>query len=388
MGTGRWLAYSACVRSTPPPTPADALADREEAGAPRVWALLGHRAGDNAQVRALAEALPWPAEVKHLAWRRPRPPWTPLYARRATLSPLDRKAREALVPPWPDLVVSIGWRSVPVARWIAARSSGRLVALGRPRAPLNVFDLVLTTPQYRLPDAPNVLRLDGPVGGLDINALAAAGSAWRPRLDHLPRPWIAVLVGGSAFPYHIGPREGAALGGRVNALARARGGSLLVAGSPRTGGPTLEALAARVDVPLHLHRWDAGSENPYRAFLALADAFVVTGESVSMMQEARLTGRPVFVFEPPDLSAPFRPPPRDASEGGWRDALRRRGLLPSPRRVDAFRDALYRAGQARALSADGAVAEDAHPTSPAEDQTARAIEAIVSLMGSHPMLPK
>ena len=41
--------------------------------------------------------------------------------------------------------------------------------------------------------------------------------------------------------------------------------------------------------------WDGQGENPYLGFLALADAFVVTEDSVSMISEAASTGKPVYV---------------------------------------------------------------------------------------------
>jgi mitochondrial fission protein ELM1 len=43
--------------------------------------------------------------------------------------------------------------------------------------------------------------------------------------------------------------------------------------------------------------WDGSGENPYFAFLALADAFLVTADSVSMISEAAATGRPVHILE-------------------------------------------------------------------------------------------
>ena len=42
--------------------------------------------------------------------------------------------------------------------------------------------------------------------------------------------------------------------------------------------------------------WDGTSENPYFAFLALADAFLVTADSVSMISEAAATGKPVHIL--------------------------------------------------------------------------------------------
>jgi len=44
--------------------------------------------------------------------------------------------------------------------------------------------------------------------------------------------------------------------------------------------------------------WDGTGENPYIALLALADAVVVTADSVNMAGEAAATGKPVLLFEP------------------------------------------------------------------------------------------
>ena len=47
---------------------------------------------------------------------------------------LTAASRRWLQPPWPDLVIGIGRRTVPVARWIQEQSGGRtnLVRLGHP----------------------------------------------------------------------------------------------------------------------------------------------------------------------------------------------------------------------------------------------------------------
>src|SRR5688500_15171562 len=39
--------------------------------APRTWLILGDKAGDNAQVRIIADALGWPYHVKGLVFRAP-----------------------------------------------------------------------------------------------------------------------------------------------------------------------------------------------------------------------------------------------------------------------------------------------------------------------------
>jgi len=41
--------------------------------------------------------------------------------------------------------------------------------------------------------------------------------------------------------------------------------------------------------------WDGSGDNPYFAFLALADAIVATEDSVNMVTEAAGTGKPVYI---------------------------------------------------------------------------------------------
>ena len=267
---------------------------------PVVWVLTGHKAGDNAQVTALAEALGWPYEIRRLCYRR----WELLSNRLlgVTLAGIDRKASSTLEPPWPDLVISAGRRNEPVARWIRRRSgSTRLVHLGRPWAPLATFDLIIATPQYFLPEGPNILHNHLPLHGLNAERLARAADTWRECLRHLPRPWTALLVGGDSGPFVFTREKGRRLGRLANALAQQGGGSLLVSSSARTPARVFAELRAQISAPAHIHAWRAGqADNPYLAYLALADQLVVTGESMSMLTEAAWTRKPLYIFDPAD----------------------------------------------------------------------------------------
>ena len=124
----------------------------------RVWALTGARVGDNAQVMRLAEALGLETQQIPLAYNAAR--LLPNWLLGASLAALSSSARGALQPPWPDLVISCGVRNEPVCRGIRAQSGGRTryVHVGRPWADLDSFDLVVTTPQYRVPPRRNVVN--------------------------------------------------------------------------------------------------------------------------------------------------------------------------------------------------------------------------------------
>lgn len=257
------------------------------------WTLTEGHAGMESQCRGLAQALGLAPVVKRV---RARLPWdwlpnrwwvAPLAAPTADSDPLD--------PPWPDLVISCGNVSAPIAAAIRARSGGRTraVHIQDPKMDPARFDLVIA-PRHDGLAGGNVLQTRAAIHPVTAAQLDAARAVWAPRLAHLPRPLVAVLVGGSNRRHRLTPRVAARLGADLAALARGSGGGLAVTPSRRTGAGNEAALrAALAGVPAFV--WDGGGDNPYLGLLALADAIVATEDSVSMVSEAIATGKPVFV---------------------------------------------------------------------------------------------
>lgn len=269
---------------------------------PLVWVVDAYRAGERTQLRALAQglqaALGWPYEIKSLRYRKYE--FRTNIFRGTSLNGIDVAGSDRLAPPWPDLVLSMGMRNEPVARWIREQSGGRtrLVFLGRLWADPSDFDLVITTPQYRVPDRPNVLRNALPLHPVSPARLAEAAATWAPRLAHLPGPYVTVNIGGTSGPYAFGPHASARLVRDAVALAQARGASLLVSSSARTPKAAIAGFAAQRDVPMELYRWQRDdTDNPYLGFLALADELIITADSISMLAEAYATGKPVHMFD-------------------------------------------------------------------------------------------
>jgi mitochondrial fission protein ELM1 len=263
----------------------------------KVWVLLGDKAGGNGQLMSLADALEWPYETKQLRYnllnRCPN-----LFLGASILS-VDRLQSSPLEAPWPDLVLAASRRSAPVARWIKKQSGGRarLVHLLHTQAPLHLFDLVITTPQYRLPSRPNVLHNTAPLNRPAPDRLAAAASRWQARLADLPRPYTALLVGGNSSLYELAPVTATDLAHQASAHVRKVGGSLLVSTSPRTPASAVEAVFTALDCPAHRYQWRPNdADNPYLAYLALADSFIVTVDSASQVVEVCLANKPVYIF--------------------------------------------------------------------------------------------
>jgi mitochondrial fission protein ELM1 len=266
-------------------------------GPPRIWLLVGEKPGDNAQLRVIANALGWPVEERRIVMRAP---WLRGKPRvRASLEYIDRERSDPLGPPWPDLALTIGRRLSMVALWVREQSGGhtRLVLVGKPRRLLRRFDLILATAQYRVGRRRNVLRLGLPLMRIDPAVVAEAADAWRTRLAGLPRPLTAVLVGGPTKPVRFDTGVARELATGAMALVAKDGGSLYVTTSRRTPAAVVDALAAALPGGTPLYRWapDA-AENPHLALLGLADRFVVTSDSITMMVEVARLGRPLAIF--------------------------------------------------------------------------------------------
>lgn len=366
---------------------------------PRVWVLTGRRHGDAEQLRTLARALDWPWEEKRLAYNAFHV--VPNMLAGPSRWSVAGAASDPLEAPWPDVVLACGKRSVPVARWIKEQSGGhtQLVHLGRPWAPLNHFDLVVTTPQYGLPLRDNVRCNVLPLNRPAVQEDPAAMVHWQEAFGGLPRPWIGVLVGGGNRPYRFDAGEGRRLGGLLNDLARRHGGALLVTTSPRTPAAAVAALFDAIEVPAHLHRWDAGiGANPLDAYLASCDRFVVTSDSASMMAEALATGRPVELFPLAEATpglrrwvraagqlltgsnpmASHRGTPRQQDwRGRWRDRLVAAGILQTARDMGRLQRELLARGLVRPLGTEG----DGSAPIPPPDELALTVTWIREALG-------
>jgi mitochondrial fission protein ELM1 len=347
-------------------------AEQPAPDAPRVWLLLGERAGDNAQVIALGRALTldlgWACTVKQIRFDPTCE--VPFTKRGATLIGVDVGLSDALSGPWPDVIVAVGRRLAPVSRWIKEQAGERMLSvhLGRPRVAYHHFDLIVTTPQYGLPPAPNVTTLTLPIIMHDDAALDRVAQEWEPQLRHLPRPWTAVFVGGPTSQLRF-DRE---IGGDLLARAKAHvadKGSLLVTTSPRTTMDVTDLFENEIGHAHYLHRWSRHAPNPYQAFLRLADDFIVTNDSASMIAEAVDMMKPLYVFQVPrrekrrnmglgqTIRYYFRSRRNDRRVAGLNpdvadriyDLMTRFGLSRPRRSPDAFERRLYQAGLARPL---------------------------------------
>ena len=305
-----------------------------------IWGLLGKNRGDSSQVEVLCQALGKEFGVEPVFKKLTciKRFVVPNIFRRPSLNILSKADKQKLAPEWPDIIVGSGRKTVAVARWVKQQSGNKtkLVWIGRPKAPLEWFDLAITTPQYGLPEGPNIYQLPLPL--VPHKTVVSALHRWQD----LPRPWIGVLVGGARFPVQMDDHCIGQLGHCITAACEASGGTALVSTSPRTGRETGEKLQSLVPSGSDFYLWQKDGENPYQAILSNADRFIVTGDSASMMGEACHMGKPVEVF-PLQRSSLW---PRWGASNGFIAWLIAKGVLAPPRDISAIHDLLLERGLA------------------------------------------
>jgi uncharacterized protein len=251
------------------------------------WIVTDGGAGYEVQALGIAEALGVTPDIKRV--KQP-PPWRWLAPWGPAMKAGDIR------PPWPDLVLAAGRQSIPFARFIRRASQGKtfVVVLQDPRVPPDWFDFVWVPAHDRL-RGPNVFSTIVSPHRLTPERLLGEAHRILPSIDHLPRPRVAVLLGGANGVFRFDEKAARRIGHELVELARRHGAGLMVTPSRRTGARQTQIIRERIKGVAQV-MWNGEGENPYFGYLGAADVILVTCDSVNMVGEAAGTGKPVYVI--------------------------------------------------------------------------------------------
>lgn len=298
-----------------------------------IWAVSERGAvGMQSQALGLGEALfagggfeaPKVFEVA-FRWPYTWAPMTPAFASIRSLTPDTAAPFEeaAKAGQWPDLLITCGRKSALLALAVKKLSGGRTTCIHvqDPKADPRYWDLLIV-PEHDRARAPNVLVSKGALHRVTRTKLSTSAEALAPQLEHIPSPRLAVLVGGNNRYYTLDAEWMAGFVGQLRQATRksgeGAGWGILATISRRTGEAETNILRGGLASMPGTYLWDGSGPNPYFGFLGLADAILVTCDSVSMISEACATGKSVYIARLPGNSKRF-----DA----FFENLRRRGLI-------------------------------------------------------------
>jgi len=287
----------------------------------RGWIISDGKTGNDVQTQGVFDALRLEYAVKRVAptglWQA-LSPWGPV-------SPAERfgTPQSQFHPPWPEFAISIGRLTTPYIRKLKqlAGFATYTIILQNPKVAPKTADL-FWVPEHDTRRGPNVITSLTAPHSFTAQRLRELRETMPPDIAALPSPRVAVLLGGpnGDFAYTEAALE--RLGAALRTLAR-QGVGLMITPSRRTP-PDVTAFVREATAGTQRLLWDGEGANPYPAFLAHADAFIVPADSVNMTGEPCATGKPVYVFAPDGGSPKF---------SRFHAALRRHGAtrpLPDP----------------------------------------------------------
>jgi uncharacterized protein len=266
------------------------------------WVITDGKIGMDVQARGVADVLGLNYEMKHVAptgvWKFAAP-WGPVGPEVKFGQP-----DSAFAPPWPQFAIATGRASIPYIRALRRRAGNQTycIVLQDPKTGPNTADLIWV-PEHDRRRGANVIITPTAPHSFSPGRLAGLRAAMPDDIAALPRPRVAVFLGGKNAIYRFTDADDDRLQSGLTAFGRL-GASFMITPSRRSHQRLVRAVdQATATQPRIL--WDGTGANPYPAFLAHADALVVTADSVNMTGEACATGRPVYVFMPSGGSAKF-----------------------------------------------------------------------------------
>ena len=308
-----------------------------ETGPAQIWVVSDGTAGMRLQAVALADALRRArsdcnceeysvsphAVVRFLPRLAAWMPGLPLYATRT--GQLQRRPHTGQ---FPDILITCGRRMAGLAlalrrRAHAAGTPTRIVHIQDPRLPPRLFD-ALVVPRHDRARGPNVLVTTGSLNRLTL------GSIQRAMMD-MPSRWlgttrrtaVAVMLGGDNRRYRVTPEMAATMARRLADFAEANAAQLIPVASRRTPDGLVDSITAALP-PNQVMLQQDDESNIYPGVLGLAQATIITADSVNMASEAAISGKPVMI-------APWRAATLDNPSG-------------EAERIRAFHDAMFAAG--------------------------------------------
>jgi len=252
------------------------------------WIITEGIIGTQNQCVGVAETLGITPTIKQIGLRQPwktLSPWLKFEKTCSFTSPL--------LPPWPDLLIASGRKSIAASRYVKKQSGGKTftVQIQDPKTNPNQFDLV-TVPFHDNLRGDNVIVTDGAPNRITPEKLEQAKEKFSPLFSPLQPPRVAVLIGGNSNTHKMTSPITCDMIDNLKKL----NASLMITASRRTGEENLKLIQQELSINNNFI-WNNEGENPYWGILAWADYIIVTSDSVSMLSDAATTGKPTYVID-------------------------------------------------------------------------------------------
>ncbi|KJW03641.1 mitochondrial fission ELM1 family protein [Rickettsia endosymbiont of Ixodes pacificus] len=236
--------------------------------------------------------------------------------------------QDIMAKPLPDMIITAGRRTTVLAFYLKKKFKDiKLIQIMQPSLPYDAFDAVIL-PYHDLSNSQNVIPwLDHgiqkkikedwiprssremtiiPINGAINNITDKFAAANLELQKHYPnlKQFITVIIGGNNKKFNFNEDEAVLFSSLLNKIYTNQQIPFLISFSRRT--PQTVKSIIKNNMPSSTIIYDPNEDagyNPYIAMLAKAKYIISTADSISMCSEAASSGKPLYIFCPPNFNS-------------------------------------------------------------------------------------
>jgi len=259
----------------------------------RVWTVSEEKAGTLTQCLGVAQKLD-------------ANPTARIFRKQTRVERIFSAFRQSVAEKAPDILISCGSISERYVAEIKKAYGGRpfAVHLQPPRRDLDLFDMVFVSRHdwtKTMENNPKYFKMSGVPHRISPALLARRRESARARFAPGGEPVVTLLIGGSTWAYAFDRQT---IDGIIaTATDLVERGYVVLASTSRRSEPEILARLTEINDP-RMIIWDRTGDNPYIDYLAAADTFVITADTVTMVCEASMSGKPIHILSPARQAGP------------------------------------------------------------------------------------
>ena len=236
--------------------------------------------------------------------------------------------QDIMAKPLPDMIITAGRRTAVLAFYLKKKFKDiKLIQIMQPSLPYDAFDAVIL-PYHDLSNSQNGIPwLDHgiqkkikedwiprssremtiiPINGAINNITDKFTTANLELQKHYPnlKQFITVIIGGNNKKFNFNEDEAVLFSSLLNKIYTNQQIPFLISFSRRT--PQTVKSIIKNNMPSSTIIYDPNEDagyNPYIAMLAKAKYIISTADSISMCSEAASSGKPLYIFCPPNFNS-------------------------------------------------------------------------------------
>ncbi len=277
-----------------------------------IWVLADNRPGNYSQAVGLAEELDFEHKIVNISYGSFAV--LPNLLLGASTRGLSKGVKKSLsnLDYYPKVIISAGRRTAPVSLYLKKQSGNKvkIIQIMNPDTSHKKFDCIILPRHDRIKKSyTNVIRSIGALTKINKSVIDYEIKQFKDVIvKKRGVKKIALLVGGDSKNTKFDLPSARILCKQVIELAKNNDSEIVVINSRRTSDKIDKIIVGAVEKSgvkyqfFDYNKIEKG-KNPYLALIGVADAFVVTGDSVSMISEVCSLGKPVYIFDNAKISS-------------------------------------------------------------------------------------